>query len=157
MKMIVAALSVCLLATGCGKSKSDSSDKTGGDKKGNANKGKADWPLDEFKGKNPVMVVVTGESTNPRYQKFFQEQWRPVASQAEKHNLVIMEVFFNRDNQTGRTRPGRQLTLREARNVYDAYQLGPTSLSVTLIGKDGKQIKKFKNPKTPQEVLDLLN
>ena len=153
MKIIIAALSVCLLAAGCGKSKSESSKKTGGGKTGNAKK---DWPLDEFKGKNPVLVVVTGESTNPRYQKFFQEQWRPVASQAEKHNLVIMEVFFNRDNQTGRTRPGRQLTLREARNIYDNFQLGPNNLSVTLIGKDGKQIKKLKNPKSPQEVLDLL-
>lgn len=155
MKMFVTVLSVCLLAAGCGKSKTKTNDKTGGGKTGNANKGKADWPPEEFKGKNPVMVVVIGSKSSQWYTKFF-DQWQSVAAEAKKHNLVVMEVFFNNDNQSGGIRGGRSFSLREARNMYDAFSMGPNTLAVTVLGKDGKLIKKLRYPKSPQEAIDLL-
>lgn len=152
MRTLIACLcSASLLFAGCSKTKTGNG-KTGGSKAG---KNRADWPMDEFKGKNPVLIAAVHEPSNPTRQKFFAA-WPSVEADAKKHGLVIVEIVGLRFNSTGRIRGGRAFSQQEANNMRDAYGGGQTYFTVTLVGKDGKTIKKFTNPTNPKDVIDLL-
>jgi len=145
-----------LLLAGCGKTKTEktAAGKTGGHS-GGAKK-RPDWPLDEFKDKNPVLVIAVDQPSSPKYQKFMAG-WPAAEATAKHQNLAIVEVFGTYDStRTGRIRGGRALTRPEAINVRDAFGGNFVTLHVTLLGKDGKIIKKFQDPQDPQEVLAEL-
>ncbi len=108
------------------------------------------FSLDQYRGKNPVLIISTRSTEDHSYQ-FFWKNWPRWEAEAKKQQLVMIELI---GDASGRIIGGDTLTRDQARDLYDNYAPSPNVTTVIVVGRDGKV--KYRGSADPQKAMATL-